>query len=434
MGGFSNTPPRRRSSGRRLCYPDAVRGVAVILMLLWHTASGWLRPELHHGAPWRALRLLAGLGSAAFFVMLGAGIQLREEKLRRQGYAAHSIARQLALRGVELIIFGYLLRLQFFVIDSNGLFEPGGALVSAALLAGYCGILVALGPACSARLRPPIIAAAGGLFAIAFAGLDSLSHHALHQLFRVDVLQSLGMAMIVAGALRALIPPLRTAAGGAIGCALSALSTFPTADAFDEPPSPLLSHYLVRVPHDLRRWRRARFPLLPWLSLVLAGGAMTAWLHPRGVRGERPRWRAVVLGGIGALLVLATSEQLSLFELLLSAPRPSWLIQPMRMAMRVGAVGLLVAASYAVEERWIERIGPLLVFGRYSLMVYWLHLELAFGKPGGAVNGELGVAGWLMLISLMAGALYAVARLRQQYGRVVRRYLLDAAPLVRPVG
>ena len=60
---------------------------------------------------------------------------------------------------------------------------------------------------------------------------------------------------------------------------------------------------------------------------------------------------------------------------------------------------------------WIESTaGPMVLFGRTSLFVYWVHIELAFGFLSFPLHGALPLAGSITGFVMMTVAMYFAAR------------------------
>src|SRR5688572_5748168 len=65
----------------RLPFIDWVRGFAVVAMVLWHTADGWLTPGLRDGQGWALLRFVGGLAAPTFLFLAGAGAALATREI-----------------------------------------------------------------------------------------------------------------------------------------------------------------------------------------------------------------------------------------------------------------------------------------------------------------------------------------------------------------
>ena len=101
----------------RLAYIDWMRGLACVLMFQTHCYDSWL------GGPARQSRFfmysqLGGTFPAPLFLFLaGISFALVTEKLRQKNVPPGQIARTTIRRGAEIFALGLLLRLQEYVIS-----------------------------------------------------------------------------------------------------------------------------------------------------------------------------------------------------------------------------------------------------------------------------------------------------------------------------
>ena len=151
--------------------------------------------------------------------------------------------------------------------------------------------------------------------------------------------------------------------------------------------------------------------------------------------GERRTHLALATAGL-ALVVLG----------FYTATRPSiyrhsefWASSPTWFAIRVGVmmVGLsLVYALEAIAARWGVTCRPLERFGRSSLFVYWIHVELVYGYASWAWRGRLPLWGAVAASAVFSALMYGAVILRD---RLVERWSARSRvpsvplPATRPV-
>lgn len=100
-------------SKKRIIAIDALRGLAVVLMLIQHVVY-WVCGELHASMAMPALGALGGLAAPIFLVLAGTGVVLAETR-------HENIDRVLAGRGLIIMGLGYLLNLltpNWFALES----------------------------------------------------------------------------------------------------------------------------------------------------------------------------------------------------------------------------------------------------------------------------------------------------------------------------
>src|SRR3984893_17304122 len=108
--------PHLPSAARRLAYIDWMRGLACVLMIQAHCYDSWLNPEARQTVFFRWSQELSTLAAPIFLFLCGVSFALVTEGLRQKNKPRSEIFRTALLRGGEILGFGFLLRLQEFVI------------------------------------------------------------------------------------------------------------------------------------------------------------------------------------------------------------------------------------------------------------------------------------------------------------------------------
>lgn len=381
---------------------DALRGLAVMLMLAWHTAEGWVSPALHDGTGWRLLRAFAGLGAPLFVLLAGAAVALQVAGADRRGRPRGPVVRGLVGRGLSLVVLGYALRLQMWLLDSLAILERWTLPIWLPAAAGCAVALVGCNRLGRDGVKRSLPWLAGG--AILFFGSvhqladDAPSRYAM--LLRPDVLHCIGVSIVVVTctgyALGALDRPMRAALAG--------LVLFLLTDAvWRFTPNGLpgsVTDYVARTDASA-----ARFPIFPWCGYAWLGLAVGTWWQRAADRDRLGRLVAT-LAVIGAAVAFTTSESLPhAYRWTNDAP---WLVQPFRASFHAGAALVLAAVLFL----FVRGASPLTDLGRASLVVYWVHLTFAFGIASVPLSGRLGYAAWAAGLVLLSFAMWAVARFR----------------------
>src|SRR5205823_8892353 len=107
-----------------------------------------------------------------------------------------------------------------------------------------------------------------------------------------------------------------------------------------------------------------------------------------------------------------------------AATRPSiyahssfWTTSPTFFAIRLGILMLVVPAAYACEkllDRWGVTLAWLERFGRSSLFVYWIHVELVYGYATWPLRGRLPLWGSLVAWLVFSAVMYRAIALRDR--------------------
>ena len=101
---------------RRLAYIDWMRGLACVLMIQAHCYDSWLSPEARKTALYRWSQEVSTLAAPIFLFLCGVSFALVSEGLRQKKAPSAEIVKTASLRGAEIFGFGFLLRLQEFVL------------------------------------------------------------------------------------------------------------------------------------------------------------------------------------------------------------------------------------------------------------------------------------------------------------------------------
>ena len=310
----------------RLAYIDWARGIAVLLMIEAHSVEAWTRLDARYTHGFRNATVLGGFAAPLFLWLAGLGVAIAASRVEaRDGRTAAAAAA--CRRGLEIFVLAFLFRLQALLLT------PGGELLT---------------------------------------------------VFRVDILNVMGPSMAAAGLVWA---ALRTT--GARVVALSATATIvamvtPIARASARVGLlPVWLQWYVRPSGEM-----TTFTLFPWAAFVFAGAAVGV-LTAAGARA--PGLRRMHVGVAAAAAALIAFGFWTASRPTIYAVSSFWTSSPTWLAIRVGIVTVAVCALYAVETaaaRTSSTVAAAIVgwsgyrlarFGRASLFIYWIHVELVYG-------------------------------------------------------
>jgi uncharacterized membrane protein len=391
----------RTEQPARVVTLDALRGVAVVLMVAWHASDGWLRAEHHAGAAWALLRTAGGLAAPLF--LLAAGVAVGLGARRGRGLS------RVIVRGVELVVLGHALRLAQWAIDRGAIVQPR---LWPALILGVCFVLAALGTLRGSR-RARALAVLAALFASAHVISVLLLGPSLARIvLRFDVLHCIGVscvacALVAYNVMRLARRAPSLAWAPAVILAVSALVvvSLPIAAELDRAGGTLA--WIARGP-ELRRF--APFPLVPWTGYALLGCA--AALAP--IAWPERRTTTLLVFFVAIAIAFASFEGGFVFRW--SELGAVTGVRPLaRLAFHAGAAVAIACALSALAR---SRAGEVLaITGRASLVIYALHLFVAYGKLGGLVARSLDPLACAALVTVLiaiciGGALLAARRRR----------------------
>jgi uncharacterized membrane protein len=331
---------------RRLTYIDWARGIAVLLMIEAHTVDAWtsLSPAVRRTTAFRDATVLGGFAAPLFLWLAGLAVVLAATRTAEKTGSRRLAVEMICRRGLEVFILAFLFRLQGWIIT------PGGHPVT---------------------------------------------------LFRVDILNIMGPAMVAAGLVWGLARGVRARVFW-----YSVLATMFAMMA----PIVRLSHAIDGWPLWLQWYIRpfgefTTFTLFPWAGFVFAGGAAGALIA--AVRGDRAeRWLQAMLGVTGAALVAIgfyTAARPSIY-----ASSSFWTSSPTWFAIRLGIMMIALTVIYlfaALKDR-ATTLDPLTRLGQNSLFVYWIHVELVYGYASWGWRHRLPLWGTAIAFILFSVLMY----------------------------
>jgi uncharacterized membrane protein len=397
----------------RLAFVDVLRGIAVVTMIWFHTADGWIRSDLRIGIAWTIIRSVGGLAAPLFLTLAGISLGLKTSAQIRRGDDRRKLMRVSLVRGLQLIILGYLLRLQMWLVDFGAVSDLKNWIPGVFLLVAYLFAYFALDR--TDRIRPfylfCIFAFSVFLITAAISQVLKTSPHRLLGILRIDVLQSIGGSLVIASLIGFSIDLFlkRPYLGILFGFAVTVATPF----LKEVVPGPLphaIAGYLASWPPAPGKKAISLFPLFPWMAYAFIGIAIGAYWERAKNRGAIVK-SVAALSAFGALLAFLSFESHSfVFRLISDYPL---LLQPFRVIYRIGAVLMLGGFALLMSRPgWITGRLPFRTLGRASLLIYWVHLEFAYGYFGKPLSASLEISQWWWGFIALTACMIGVAWLR----------------------
>ena len=303
-----------------------------MLMFQTHCYDSWLSGSARKTDFFMWSQLGGTLPAPLFLFLAGISFALVTDKLRQKGLPAGRIARTTIQRGAEILGLGLLFRIQEYAIAWG--WAPWS------------------------------------------------------DLFRVDILNTIGLSMMLmgvlcwialswAGAARVRVSLGASAAAVALGISLLTPLLWTTWRP-DWLPWPLESY--VNGVHNLGEPQPWLFPIFPWTAFAFAGLAvgfllLGDWAHQRGAA------IFVLLGSAGVGLIYF-AKWMDARPWQLYREYDFWHTSPNFFLIRVGLLLIILAATYAWCRWGAGQWGfsPLIQMGQTSLLVYWVHIEFVYGR------------------------------------------------------
>ena len=307
-------------------------------MIEAHVLDAWTLRSERGTTVFGYLNILGGFAAPLFLWLAGLSLVLAAEQSRLKTGARGQAGRALMRRGLEIFALAFIFRAQSFIVS------PGNPLVS---------------------------------------------------LLRVDILNIMGPSMAGAALLWWLGGGARGAAAlcGVAATCIALVTPVVRGAAWLPYLPPAVQWYISPAGNH------STFTLFPWSGFVFAGAAYGALLAlPDRVFETRTLRRLAAAG----LLIAAASYYVS-FRPSIYESSAFWTTSPTYFGLRAGLMMAALAAFAALTPLSQAAGGPFAVlgrFGRHSLLVYWIHVELVYGYATALIHHRLPL--WLNGLAYLA--------------------------------
>ena len=298
---------------QRLLYLDWVRGLAAVIMLQGHVFHSFLRNDLRSGSAYVFSQFLGGMPPAVFLFLTGITLAFLMDGKERQGRPVWARIGAALRRAGYLLAVAFAFRLQLWI----------------------------------------------------FAWPNS----PLSDLVRVDILNCMGVAILLFSVAAAVPTVHRIKLCALAGLAIAAVSPLVSEVNWAGAPE-LLKHYLAPDYNF--------FSLFPWaafLAFGISAGSLIRIL-PDGYMDRAMQWSAI----LGGALILAC-QYFGGLPYTLYPKSDFWLNSPAQVLSKLGVILIVLPLAYLWTHyggsrgwSWIRQ------FGTTSLLVYWVHIELVYGR------------------------------------------------------
>ncbi|MCU1330179.1 MAG: hypothetical protein JWN34_5549 [Bryobacterales bacterium] len=252
----------------------------------------------------------------------------------------------------------------------------------------------------------------GYIFAVAFAfrfqlWIVSIDKSSWTDLLRVDILNVMGISLLILAPMAAFRTTERIRLCAILGVSIACAA--PLVSALDWSSTPwFVKAYLVPDPIN--------FGLFPWASFVafgLSAGSIIRVLKPADM-GQAMQW----FGWAGLLLAFG-AWFISNLPISLYPAVDFWLNSPGLILIKLGVLLILMALAWA-WNLGLEATNWSLVrqFGTTSLLVYWVHIELVYGRWFWFFKEKLTIGPLVAMSVLVIILMLALSLLRTNWTQV----------------
>jgi uncharacterized membrane protein len=301
-----------RAGTGRLLFLDWARGLAAVTMLNGHAFHAFTRTDLRDRGPYAITQFIGGMPPAVFLFLVGVTLAFLMDSSQRKGMPAGTRVWKATRRAGYLFGIAFLFRLQLWVFG--------------------------------------------------------LPTSPWTDLLRVDVLNSMGLAVAVMSIMAVFTTTDRVRLCAVLGLAIAGVS-------------PLVSQldwtYVPAVFKSYIGPDTAAFGFFPWAAFVAFGmsaGSIIRLLTPDQF-DRAAQWSA--LTGFGLILA---GQYCSTFPYSIYVKSDFWLNSPWLILIKTGAVLILLSFAHLWTRHTAGRWSWIRQFGVTSLLVYWVHIELVYGR------------------------------------------------------
>ncbi len=372
-------PARMTNPANRLAYIDWMRGLACVLMFQTHCYASWLSPAARKSTLFAWSQLGGTLPAPLFIFLAGVSIALITDRLRAKGASRNEVARTTIRRGAEIFGLALLFRVQEFAL-------------------GY-------------------------------------SRSPWTDLLRVDVLNILGLSMVLMGILCWLTSGAsfaraegadadgvararaRNVAAALFAAATVALATPPLWTTHRPHWLPWFLESYINGVHIFDQPQPWLFPLFPWCAFAF-GGLAAGFLLLTDFARKRAGLVMAMLGGTGAI-ACALALWFDGLPVQFYAVYDFWHTSPNFFLFRFGLLLVILFLVHAWCRWGLAQRGfsPILQLGHTSLLVYWVHIEFVYGSLSILPKGQCSVARASLGLLTIFLAMLALSLLRTRWKR-----------------
>jgi uncharacterized membrane protein len=329
----------------RRAYIDWVRGLAVVVMMEWHVIDSWSVSDGRDSSAFAWVSFIGGWAAPMFLYLAGVSVALAASARMARGLDLRAASWAVQKRGWQIFGVAHLFRLQSYLMSRGSSWTS---------------------------------------------------------LFKPDILNILGLGMVLAaycwGRSATRVGRALWLAGPAVAVVLlspgSRLWWWPSLLPVR------LEAYIRPVAHA------GVFQIFPSIAYVLFGALIGAAIAEPRESTREPAFHAW-LGAGGVALVAAATLGSMLPPI--AATSEFWTTSLSLVLMRTGAITAVLSVAWL----WMRRPtgshwSPMVLLGRTSLFVYWVHVELAYGVLSGPIHHTMplpsAVVAYATLVAVMTAA------------------------------
>jgi len=261
---------------------------------------------------------------------------------------------------------------------------------------------------------------AGYLFSLAFLFRLQLWFFAYPQspwtsLFKVDILNCMGLAIGLMSVMAIFTTAERVRLCAGLGIAIATAAPLVSAIDWNWLPADVSAYFVPSY---------QSFAFFPWAAFIAFGISIGSLL--RIVRADQMN-RVMQWGTLLGLVLIVGGQYFSNMPYSLYPKSEFWLDSPGLIVIKLGVVMVIITFAYLWTEyavgnswSWLRQLGTT------SLLVYWVHIELVYGRWFGAWKESLGNLECGIYAAILIAAMLGLSVLRSRWS--TQRLMTAVAP------
>jgi uncharacterized membrane protein len=338
-----------------------MRGAGVLIMLQGHVLDGWVRSQDRLNERFWLSQFLGGLPAPIFLFLVGVSLAIVLDRMRTKGASQREIVARVLHRGSWILLLAYAFRVEQFLV-----WYP---------------------------------------------------YSRWQDIFKVDTLNCIAISTLAIGLLSVPFRSRGTNATVMAGVTCAFVFFTPWIYPLRGLPRFLLSYF--NGANDA-----ASFSFFPWAAFTLAGiTAGYLLLEARSSDEEPEFFKRVAVAGVcayaaGSALSLSRVFEYGFFDYSLTSPH--------FFLIRLGWLLLILYGAYLWSRRKSAgRWSPLITLGQASLIVYWVHIEIVYGRVSQSFAQSLEISTAAMQLLWLVPMMLFLASFKRIRERVVGGLRLD---------
>lgn len=334
----------------RLAFLDWSRGLAAVVMLQGHVFHAFTAKDLREGGPYVLSQFVGGMPPAVFLFLTGVTLGFLMDARERQGEAPWRRVMVAWRRAGYLLALAFAFRFQLWVF-----------------------------------------------------GLPSSPWT---DLFRVDILNSMALAIAVVALMAVFTTVERVRLCAVLGVGIAAAS--PIVSAMDwSSVHPFIRTYIA--PDYFY------FSFFPWAAFVAFGVSAGSILRVSSSEDRSRVMQWAALAGFGLIL---GGKYFGDLPLSIYTKSDFWLNSPALILIKLGVILLMLSFAFLWTEYAAGQASWVRLLGTHSLLVYWVHTELVYGRWLWVLRENLSIGQTVVCSVAVIAMMVGLVRLKRRWPEV----------------